>query len=440
VTGALSAAGPASIASPLSNTTNHIAAPPVPLGALKRRTSKPPERLVEILADTPPQHLERPSRAAADQKRKREAVPRDVYTVEKILNERKRGCTCEFLVRWAGYSRAHDSWEPVANILDSRLIDGFRAEQVAPPQHTQLQPNSRSRKRKSAVSSTTPPFLASQRDTVRVGAEAQASIRPVAESVLPPPAAPPLCACNQPAVWDRDRWWCEARTCTYECKPPPFALSPLCACDRPCVWDRGRWWCECGDAGCDFERRETRPEPERVCSSASRRIVLSSIEGTLATSTASLLTHAAYGLEEWSFVAPTDCGLGLFARDKIQTHQVIGEYAGPHLPLKLLKQSTYAFEIPGTNEFVDGDGSNSPCSLIDGPANAIFANHSSSKPNAKIEVQARDRKVSAFEACEPRHRIFLVATEPIAAGAEIRFDYEAGKKVSATQSSTSPCF
>ena len=49
-------------------------------------------------------------------------------------------------------------------------------------------------------------------------------------------------------------------------------------------------------------------------------------------------------------------------------------------------------------------------------------------PNAKIEVQTRDRKVSAFEACEPRHRIFLVATEPIAAGAEIRFDYEAGKK------------
>lgn len=84
--------------------------------------------------------------------------------------------------------------------------------------------------------------------------------------------------------------------------------------------------------------------------------------------------------------------------------------------------------------FENGDGSHSPCSLSDGPANAIFANHSSSKSNAKIEVKARDRKVSTFEACEPRHRIILVATEPITAGAEIRFDYEAGKKVSATQS------
>ena len=294
-----------------------------------------------------------------------------MHTVEKILKERKCGARVEFLVRWAGYSRAHDSWEPEANvrtptavsaalfsnlrvllclcrqILDSRLIDGFRAEQVAPALEPQLRPKSRSRKRKSAVSSTTPPFLASQRNKVRVGAEAQASIRPVAKSVLPPPATPPLCACNQPAVWDRGRWWCEARTCTYECEPPPFALTPHCACAQPCVWHHGRWWCERGDAGCDFERRETRPEPERMRSSASRRILSSSIEGTLATSTASLLTHAAYGLEEWSFVAPTDCGLGLFARGDIQTHQVIGEYAGPRLPLRLLKQSTYAFEIPG---------------------------------------------------------------------------------------------
>jgi hypothetical protein len=85
-----------------------------------------------------------------------------------------------------------------------------------------------------------------------------------------------------------------------------------------------------------------------VCSSTSRHIKVSSIEGTLATSTASLLTYAAFGLEEWSFVAPTDCGLGLFARGEIQTDQLIGEYAGPRLPLSLLKHSTYAFEIPDT--------------------------------------------------------------------------------------------
>ena len=41
---------------------------------------------------------------------------------------------------------------------------------------------------------------------------------------------------------------------------------------------------------------------------------------------------------------------------------------------------------PTADEFVDGDGSNSPCALIGGPANAIFANHSSSK-----EAQRQDR-------------------------------------------------
>jgi hypothetical protein len=183
---------------------------------------------------------------------------------------------------------------------------------------------------------------------VRVGPEAQASVELVVDSLQPPPRQTPLCSCRQPAIWDRGRWWCEARTCAYEREPPPFSLTPLCACAQPCVWHHGRWWCERGDAGCDLERREARPEPKRVCSSTSRHIKVSSIEGTLATSTASLLTYAAFGLEEWSFVAPTDCGLGLFARGEIQTDQLIGEYAGPRLPLSLLKHSTYAFEIPDT--------------------------------------------------------------------------------------------
>jgi len=404
-------------------------------GATSQRESKRPERLVESSADSVPQHLRDPTRKATAPggglRRQQSKVAQPsagdrIYKVERILQERNGAKGVEFKIRWLDYSSDHDSWEPEAEVLDPSLIEAFRTR----ARGRSGSRRSASRKRKISVlvsdASSSRPLLASQRDTVCIGAEAQASIEPIVDSLQAPPRQAPLCSCRQPAAWDRGRWWCEAGTCAYECEPPPFALTPLCDCAQPCVWHHGRWWCERGNAGCDFERRETRPEPKRVCSSASRRVISSSIEGTLASSTASLLTYAAYGLEEWSFVAPTDCGLGLFARDKIQTHQVIGEYAGPRLPGKFLERTTYAFEIPDINEFVDGDGSNSPCSLIDGPANTIFANHSSSKPNAKIEVQ--DRKVSAFEVCEPRHRFFLVATEPIATGAEIRFDYEAGKQ------------
>ena len=80
-----------------------------------------------------------------------------------------------------------------------------------------------------------------------------------------------------------------------------------------------------------------------------------------------------------------------------------------------------------SDEFVDGNGDNSPLGLSQSPSNAIFANHSSVHPNCKVEVQI-ERNGRPFEAVEPHHKIFLVATEPIDAGAEIRFDYEAGKK------------
>ena len=41
----------------------------------------------------------------------------DVYLVERLLQERTRRGRQQFLVRWAGYSEAHDSWEEEANII-----------------------------------------------------------------------------------------------------------------------------------------------------------------------------------------------------------------------------------------------------------------------------------------------------------------------------------
>jgi hypothetical protein len=36
--------------------------------------------------------------------------------MEKILDERVRKGKKEYLIRWAGYSSDHDSWEPEENV------------------------------------------------------------------------------------------------------------------------------------------------------------------------------------------------------------------------------------------------------------------------------------------------------------------------------------
>ena len=36
-------------------------------------------------------------------------------------------------------------------------------------------------------------------------------------------------------------------------------------------------------------------------------------------------------MSEWAFVAPSDCGLGCFARTWLRAGQVVGEYGGPRL-------------------------------------------------------------------------------------------------------------
>ena len=63
--------------------------------------------------------------------------------------------------------------------------------------------------------------------------------------------------------------------------------------------------------------------------------------------TAAMLTASAYGLSDWAFVAPTDCGLGLFARSPLQAGQFVVEYAGPRVPLECINKGEYVVEFPG---------------------------------------------------------------------------------------------
>jgi hypothetical protein len=47
------------------------------------------------------------------------------WEVEQILGARKRCQQLQYLVRWKGFSEAHDSWEPLSNINADLLIKDF---------------------------------------------------------------------------------------------------------------------------------------------------------------------------------------------------------------------------------------------------------------------------------------------------------------------------
>ena len=50
------------------------------------------------------------------------------YEVEKILNRQEAKGVVHYLVKWRGWSRKHDSWEPEANLTNSAdLIQEFEA-------------------------------------------------------------------------------------------------------------------------------------------------------------------------------------------------------------------------------------------------------------------------------------------------------------------------
>jgi len=298
---------------------------------------------------------------------------------------------------------------------------------------------------------TQPPGRGSEA-AIGIGPAHQARLpRLTAPSVRAPPAPPPLCACASPAptVWLRGRWWCARELscggCSFESEVPPAELprTPLCECGRAAMWLRERWCCArtSREGGCGLDcaadriamaaigcAPEVREEP--------RRVEAADMEVEQARQTAALLTAVALGgdVEYSCFVAPSDCGLGLYARSNLGVGQLVGEYGGPRLPLRAanggyLKHSEYALTVTGTHGFIDGKWENAaalgllPAGAVEQmPVTlAVYANHST-RPNARFER----REGGGLGPLDLRQRMYIVATEPIEAGREIRVDYESG--------------
>ena len=146
----------------------------------------------------------------------------------------------------------------------------------------------------------------------------------------------------------------------------------------------------------------------------------------MAVDAAALLTAVAFGLDAHCFVAPCDVGLGLFAREALRCGQTIVEYGGPRLPISQMVHGAYALEVPGSGTFIDGNLENSPAARWNASTertHAIYANHSR-MPNCRLEHWPR--RAAGRDAPAGQDTLWLVASEPVAAGAELRFDYEEG--------------
>ena len=236
----------------------------------------------------------------------------------------------------------------------------------------------------------------------------------------------PTCSCGVNAVWQLGRWLCAAELraagsgCAFEHRPPPSRWTPVCDCGARACWEplAERFLCPRprSRGGCGFSaplERETRDRASHV--------PLHAIVQEMAAQTAALLTAAAYGLGVHCFVAPCDVGLGLFARAPLRPEQRVVEYGGPRWPLSRLVHSTYALEIPnGCGTFIDGNYEHAAPSVRRAAARspAIYTNHSRA-PNCRLQHVASPHG--------PRgDTMWLVASEFIDAGAELRFDYEAG--------------
>jgi len=64
---------------------------------------------------------------------------KNIFNAEEIIEERIENGITKYLVKWTGWSIRHTTWEPLENLLDSRLMKNFRQKQKAQKGITEVQ-------------------------------------------------------------------------------------------------------------------------------------------------------------------------------------------------------------------------------------------------------------------------------------------------------------
>ena len=90
---------------------------------------------------------------------------------------------------------------------------------------------------------------------------------------------------------------------------------------------------------------------------------------------------------------------------------------------------SFLLQIPQSSVVIDGDYENSPFGAVDGRCVVVFSNHDG-RPNARLCTWSTDAELKGLGVDETQHevreRMWLVTTEPVEAGQELRFNYSAG--------------
>lgn len=60
---------------------------------------------------------------------KKSVLTDETYAVEKVLRKRIVREKVEYLLKWAGFSSKHNSWEPEENVVGNVLIEEFNRKQ-----------------------------------------------------------------------------------------------------------------------------------------------------------------------------------------------------------------------------------------------------------------------------------------------------------------------
>ena len=229
------------------------------------------------------------------------------YEVDTLLAVRqKRDCgrnssglyPREFLVRWRGYSPADDSWEAESNI-DEGLVQAFA----------------------SADRGAKAPGASASGTTLLNSADAKVPARRKRRVVAPVHQAGDASSATGPPAWLSGVQKVQRVGDHYQASLPACAALPA-------------------------EGSTATDAPVRVCRNT--------LEQQAARDSAAQLTATAFGLDAFSFVAPCDCGLGLFARVPLRAGQFVSEYDGPRLPQRLHVRGRYVLQVPGTSTVIDG--------------------------------------------------------------------------------------
>ncbi|KAF8230597.1 hypothetical protein L208DRAFT_1474727 [Tricholoma matsutake] len=52
------------------------------------------------------------------------------YWIEKIVDERRSGCSYQYLVQWAGYTEDDDLWLPQCKLMDYKALDVWQSRKA----------------------------------------------------------------------------------------------------------------------------------------------------------------------------------------------------------------------------------------------------------------------------------------------------------------------